>query len=254
MNPRSLIHTLGVLAGLSTLAPLARAADTVEPWDEGYADVDHYWGYDGIGLYRSERGVYGDMMLGWGVGHTLSPYLGMTMAGDGALNNLSVEPYLGVYGTPLDTDHMDLDLFMDFGPGDGALAITPAFELNLDLAPDQADCGLYLRTGFPITGRTNPADPDDPGKTVFAIEPLLGFYKTFGDSQVLVEVDMTIRPDAAEGERDTEIGGVALGFNYTLSDTVELINQVAMDVPQGDEKVSFGVFTGFIATLGHDHD
>lgn len=201
MNARTSIVALA--AGIWLMAPEARAADTVEPWDEGYADVDHYWGYDGIGLDRAERGIYGDMMLGWGIGHTLSPYLGTTLAGDGYLNNFAMEPYLGLYGNPLDTDHLDLDLFMDFGQGDGALTITPAVELNIDASPDLADFGLYTRTGFPITGRADPDDPEDPGKTVIAIEPLVGAYKTLGNSQVLVEVDMAIRPDAAEGERDS---------------------------------------------------
>jgi hypothetical protein len=142
---------------------------------------------------------------------------------------------------------------MDFSQGDGALTITPALELNIDVAADLADFGFYTRMGFPISGRADPSKPDDPGETVLAIEPLVGVYKTLGDSQLLVEFDMAIRPDAAEQERDTEIGAVALGFNYTVSDTIELINQVAMDIPQGDETMSFGVFTGFIATLGHEH-
>ncbi len=45
------------------------------------------------------------------------------------------------------------------------------------------------------------------------------------------------------------MGGLALGYNVTLSESIELINQLYLDIPQRDDPVAVGLMIGFIATL-----
>ncbi len=50
-------------------------------------------------------------------------------------------------------------------------------------------------------------------------------------------------------EKITDVGGLALGYNVTLSKSIELINQLCLDLPQQNEPVAVGLMIGFIATL-----
>jgi hypothetical protein len=55
---------------------------------------------------------------------------------------------------------------------------------------------------------------------------------------------------AAHGMYDVqEIGGVAVGHNVEVAEGLELINQVFVDIPHDGDDPSFGVITGFIATV-----
>jgi hypothetical protein len=40
-----------------------------------------------------------------------------------------------------------------------------------------------------------------------------------------------------------------LGYNLTLNDSLELINQVFIDLPQAGQGVAVGITLGFIASL-----
>jgi len=232
-------------------APHAFCVDTVEIWDVGATDVDFYMGIDGLRNGRAERAVFGDIMLGYGLTDRLSAYLGTCMEGDGYLSNSATGLYFGLFGTALDSDHFDLDLFLDIsGDGSGQLQLAPAIELNYDVAPDLAAWGAYLRAGSPIYGRSEPETENHDSAQHF--ETTFGSYWTATEStQLLVEYDMVFHPNPAAGERDLEIGGIALGFNYYLGDEsgIELINQLTLDLPQGGESLSAGVMFGMIASL-----
>jgi hypothetical protein len=58
-----IIALIVVLMSGVLMPGVAWAADTVETWDPGAADVDFYLGFDGVG---AERSVYGDIMVGYG--------------------------------------------------------------------------------------------------------------------------------------------------------------------------------------------
>jgi hypothetical protein len=64
--------------------------------------------------------------------------------------------------------------------------------------------------------------------------------------QLLLENDMGINHN---GETTAVIDGVALGYNVCVNDTIELINQVYLDIPQQREQIAIGVMVGMIATL-----
>lgn len=248
MNRFLTTATLGLMTLL--LADAARAADTVETWDAGATDVDFYLGYEGIGLREAaDRGTFGDLMLGYGIVERFSVYVGTSLEANGAFGDGAASPYLGIFGTVVDTEHVDFDLFLDVSTGGPSLtefAISPSLELNFDGRDDMSTGGLYTRVGVPLYGRGGKLD-----EMSLHLEAVIGAYYTVApDHQLLLELDATFHPfHRADHDHAVEIGGVALGYNVTLSDRIELINQVFLDIPQSGEPVAGGVMVGFIVTL-----
>lgn len=246
---------LMVLVALA-LAPAARAADTIETWDPGAADVEVYLGYDGVGAPAGDRQVFGDVVLGYGIVPGLSAYLAASLHADGVFAGGQADLALGAFGTPLDTDHVDLDLILDVsagGAGFSEFRLTPTLELNLDAEPDLASWGGYVRLGLPLFGQSRAAGTEvgHEHEAVFSVEVNPGVYVSAADDhQIFLEVDAALHPFAVAGERQVELGGLALGWNVALADEIELISQVYLDLPQDDEPVAFGAVVGFIATLG----
>lgn len=244
-----------LLVAASLVTPAANAADTVETFEPGASDVELYVGYDGIGLEKEQRGVYGDMMLGYGLRDRLSAFAGVVLEGNDGFSTGATTNYIGVFGTPVDTDHFDMDLIFGVSSGgpDQMFEVRPALELNLDSDPDMAGAGAYVRAPFPIYGRevASPIHPsDDETEITIQIETTAGAYAMLAPGhQLLVEYNMGFHLDPSEDEQTTELGGVSLGYNVELADGFELINQVFADIPQGDEGASFGVMTGFLATV-----
>lgn len=230
--------------------PLAgRAADTVEVWDAGAADVDFYLGVDGLGDHGLD-GAWGELMVGYGVVDGLSVYLTSRLEGDASFTSGQPGFSLGVFGTPVDTRMFDLDLFLDIGAGGEALrafTVTPSLEMNFDFGDASLGWGTYLRTGVPVYGQVEAEQPSGPH---YCIElELGGWFKLSEQHQVLLEFDFDLHPEPAPGERNVEIGGLGLGYNVVLSPAIELITELRVDLPQRDEAVGINLMVGFIATL-----
>ena len=75
------------------------------------------------------------------------------------------------------------------------------------------------------------------------------YYQICECHQLLLEYDMTLLNNPGKDEEILNIGGMALGYNLTISEKVELINQLYYDIPQNDEDHSFGISVGTIITL-----
>ncbi len=231
-------------------------ADTVETWDIGATDVDMYFGVDGLSRREKDYHAFGDIMLGYGITERFSAYLGTTLQSEDSFDNGSAHIYLGMFGTPVDTDHFDLDLFFDVSLSGQSLSqfqIGPALEINLDMSPERQSFGLYLRAGTPVYGRSisTPDHQDRQGsKMTSCLETTIGAYWTIFDGhQLLAEFSMGMHPDPAQDEREFDIGGLALGYNVSVCDSIELINQAYINIPQSGESLSVGVMIGFIATM-----
>jgi hypothetical protein len=198
-------------------------------------------GYDGTG--SASRSVYGDIMVGYGIVDNFSAYLGSALSAPDTLTGGEPRLYLGIFGTLVDTYHVDFDLFLDFcagGEGMSDLEVTPSLELNLDLAPDLASLGTYVRAG--VVARSS--STSNRAVADLVLNP--GAYLTVTEEQQLfIEYDMTV----AQSESGLEVGGVALGYNLVLNDSVELITQVHVDLPQAGETVAVSFMAGFIATI-----
>ena len=227
------------------------AADSIEAFDKGASDFEFYMGYDGLGLNRTDGAIFGESALGYGVTDTFGGHVGFLLEGNGYFNSAAKAVNLGVYKILVDTDHTDFDLFLDFEVSDdGALSFCPSFEWNLDYEPDLAAWGFYLRGGLVISGEDTEEGDTTKEKTSFNIEGTAGVYYTISDShQLLVEFDIAVPTDVPEGEENIEIGGIALGYNVSIHESVEFISQISLDLPQNEEDLAIGISLGLLATV-----
>jgi hypothetical protein len=257
-------RTAIALAAAALWAGAARAADTTETYGVGASDFELYVGYDGAGLERYEGTISAEALVGFGFTERFSGYVSAFAEGNERFAAGEGGAGFGIFGTPIDSDHFDLDLLLGAGFGDGSMFAAPALELNLDARPDLALCGLYVRAEEDLEGRDDsvaddPATPDvDEAKERYAFAPTtalaFGGYLTLGERhQLLLEYDMALHhgnADAPEGGSELlERGGVALGYNARLTDAIELISQISVDVPNGGERISAGFSLGLIATM-----
>jgi hypothetical protein len=236
-----------IAAGLLASTP-ARASDTVETWDVGATNVDFYLGF--FGLNADGGGSFGDIMLGYGIVERFSAYLGTTLTSDEHLGNGATEAYLGIFGTVIDSAHVDLDVLLQVMSGAGEFALTPALELNVDADPDMRSWGAYLRTHLPVHGRpTHPVTM--ASDTTYHVGLTLGAYRALGDRhQLLIEYQVDLHPDPIPEQPGIELGAVAIGYNLRLTDSLELINEVYAEVaPAAGERIGYGIMTGFIASF-----
>jgi len=229
----------------------AIAADTVETWDVGATDVDFYTGAENLGLTPEEGLVFGDIMLGYGLVDRLSAYAGMTFQTDRNLGQSDPMLYLGLFGTPFQSDHVDLDLFLDFTSSGGEASITPSLELNWDHDPDMATFGLYVRTGIVFEqADPDPASPDVTPGIGQSVEVNPGVYWSVTErSQLLVEYSTGYFPNPAAEQDRWDLSHLHLGYNRTLVDALELITEVNFTVDKVDGKTPWGAFAGIIVTM-----
>ena len=240
-----------VLAGLLVAGP-ALAADTVETFDVGATDLEFYVGLDGVGPKQQDRTLSTEFVVGFGIVDGLSLYTTGALEANHRFVDGSAGLGVGLFGTPLDTDHFDIDLVLDVSAGGDhftELAVAPMAEFNLDLDPEMGSWGLYVRAGAEIAGQPTEQGDEAAGPAV-AVLLNPGTYLTIaGRHQVLLEYDMAIAPRTADQEAGVDVGGLALGYNVTLADPFELVTQVAVDIPQEGEQAEVGFAVGFVATL-----
>jgi len=239
------MRTLLILTAVTAFGPAALAADTIETFDAGASDVELYSAVDGVGRGQQDQALGGEMVMGWGLARNLSAYLATSLEADGTLTGAETGLNLGVFGTPVDTDHLDVDLLLDLRVGGDGLReamVVPAVEVNLDRQPDLAAHGVFARAAAEIAGSQ---DRERPGRHVDLGLTVGGYWSLHPRHQLLVEYDATVHDDPDPGTPAVEAGGVALGFNSLLSPALELITEVKLDVPEA----TLGVMAGLIATL-----
>lgn len=256
------IIILGLSLILITSAPLY-AVDTIETFDPGASDFEFYAGFEGIGLDKYQKGISTEIALGYGLIENFSAIVGVAASSNEYFNNGEAELGLGIFGTPLDTDHFDLDLKLNAAIGGTGLtnfSLTPGLELNFDLKPDMALWGMYLIIDESLSGRDESVedDPTTPNvdesneKYVFAPVTVvaIGTYYTIAEKhQLLLQFDSEILNNPASGEDTFILGGIALGYNVVLNDYIELINEVSFDIPQSGEDFSAGINIGIVVSL-----
>lgn len=255
MNQRlvRLLAAVWLGIGLASGATVARAADTTEPFDLGASNLDLYLGAAGLGLRQDQVEVGGSTMLGYGLAERFSAMVGGDLVGNGYLADGAATLFGGVYGTVVESDHLDWDLFLVLAGGaeaGGQLVVAPSFELNLDLAPDRQSWGVYVRGGLAAAGQREAVGVDEARWRVSLELPVeAGSYLTVADGhQLLIEGDFVVT-EANRGRRAIEAWGIALGYNVQVTEVIELINELGLDIPRRGEPPAASVSFGFIATL-----
>jgi hypothetical protein len=220
----------------------ARALDTVETFDPGSVDVEMFAGFHGIsGAGRHSEGLNFDLALGYGFIDRFSGYAAAQIGSNAGFTKALGGAGFGIFGTPVDTDHFDMDLMLEFGFGDFGVALTPAVEFNFDLKPDLKLWGMYFRVEEVLTGDIEAASPGLAPYTVLTA----GTYWTITPRhKLLAEYDMTVANNPAVGERALDVGSVALGYNLMIRDNLAFVSAVHCDIPQAGEVVTFGASIG----------
>ncbi len=240
----------------------AYGADTVETYDQNAADFEFSMGIDGLNLDKYEKAVCGSVLVGYGLLPRFSGYVSLSAAADEYLTYGESGYSFGLFGTPVDTDHFDLDLMLDIGMGGeamGEMGVTPAIELNFDLLPDLGRWGLYARLEDSIAGRDE-STPDDPATNAdeaekkyeinHGLNQTYGTYVTIAERhQLLAEYYHLSNTNEAEGELASDIGGFALGYNVMLTDDFELTSQVSYHPSHDDQDEIWGAAVGIIVAI-----
>ena len=218
------------------------ALDSTETFPEGEMDLEFFLGLHGLKGGRHFDGLEFETSLNYGVIDRFSIYGRGQVGSDGDFDAVSGGAAFGIIGNPLDTDHFDFDLMLEFGFGDFGLALIPSVELNFDLKPDLRLWGVYIRIEQ-ILG----ADMDAGGSGFQAFSAVTaGTYWTIKDGhKLLAEYDMQFANNPAAGERVVDVGRVALGYNVGIGSNVDMINEIHCDVPQSGEKPAFCFSVGF---------
>ena len=227
-----------MLGGIS----ISWGADTTETYDPGASDFEFFTGFHG--LSQEEKKINSEVVLGFGFNPVFSGYLGTSSESNQNLNSSATENSInfGLIMTLFNSENFDLDLMLDV-QSFNSLSFTPALELNFDLEDDLNLAGFYLKVEEEITGSEN------ENKRLYNTVLTKGLYFTVSqDLQLLTEFDWSYDHDQSE----KNVGGVALGVNWRFSDSIELINQIYFDIPEGSEDFGWGIDFGFVATMLDD--
>jgi hypothetical protein len=237
-----------LLAALA-IPRIAAAADTMETPGEGNVDMEVYLQAGGLGLAAEEQ-IYGLChLITWGVTERISPFVGIEEGTNPFIEHAEGGPLVGLLATPLDTDHVDLDLVVHFhlaGRSFLDVQTVPGFELNFDLRPDLALWGLYVAGCVPMGARAG-----DGRRMDVAVELYAGTYVTLARiHQLLLETDIVIDPLPWGGDPVFDYGGVSVGYNVFVHEQLELITQLRVDVPTHGEQAAVDLMVGAIVSFG----
>ncbi|MCC6159200.1 MAG: hypothetical protein IT350_14215 [Deltaproteobacteria bacterium] len=232
------------------------AADTIETFDEGAFDTEFYIGAGGFALDRDEQTLGANTVLGYGLLDRFSGYLAFGVETNTYLAEGHSGAAFGLFGTLLETDHFDADLYGDVaadGEAMSEIVATPGLELNFDLRPDQALWGLYARVEASFTGEekeTDDPDAETEYETNRTMNHTFGTYVTIAERhQILLEYYRTAIKNPALGEPRVEAHQFALGYNVVVNDRIELVSEFSAHLPHGDEDFFWGAAIGFVGTI-----
>jgi hypothetical protein len=193
------------------------ALDTVEPFGAGVSDVELYLGGERLGR-RAEAALFASFQLGRGLSDRVSAYVNGSATHDVLDVPAAGSLHVGVYATLLDSAHLDVDVFLDYGTTEGETAAAAGIEVNLDAG----------RFGLFATAWEDLGAPGVPEVTLGAVATVAPGH------QLLVAYE----PSAHV---------VAAGYNLPILPGVELINEVACDLPRDGTTIS--VMTGVLLTI-----
>ncbi len=234
------------------------AADTIEPFGPGLSDLEAYVHIlENPGGGETGRAVLAETISGYGFTPRLSGAFGVSWEGVPGQSSSTTALAGTLFGTLVDTPHVDLDAYLGAGaPLDGSRTIeaVPGLEINLDFGPDQAVAGAYLRVEWPLGVPVSSGDARTarPGRIPAEVTCLVGAYVTLGEGhQLLVELPAGVSLEHGILRADAIPGEIVVGYNARVAGAVELITQVAVEWASVETQglaASSGVMLGVIVT------
>ena len=171
--------------------------------------------------------------------------MGFSFSSNGYLTAADSDFSLTLLSTVLDTEKFDLDLMLSAGTG----SISPGLELNFD--PTEI-FGIYLRVGASIYGgdKTVTDPEDDPWEVDFSLNLTPGVYLNVKEGhQLLLEASFDLGwCDEADHSGNLDLWSVALGYNFMVTEKIEIVTEVKTFHPDGGDQ-EFGIGFGVIASL-----
>jgi hypothetical protein len=220
----------------------AFALDTMEPFAPGFSDAELYLGVENVGESRAQTTPLFAGGVGAGLTERLSLFVGYAANADGYLSQASHGVDVSLYGNLGTWGPWAFDLGATLAEGAGSLQAGPFLELNWDLTPEQTTAGLYLRGGPTAAGAGAAVD--------WNWEQGLGGYYTVGeDKQLFLEWGTGYDLGRTPAQRAWQRGTLSLGFNWVVSDTLELITEAGVTLPRSSEASRCQASVGFVATL-----
>ncbi len=217
--------TLTSLIYVLTYAGQVMALDTAEPYPEGASEYELYMDYFGLGKKRADAHMFSSALYGTGITDRISVFFSPVFSASGDLVSEDSEFSMGVFGTVLDTTHLDIDLGLTLAhPSMVALD----FEINLDAADSLRLAGIYIRGRIAEAGE---AQTNDDGSEVHlstrSMENTLGLYWTVKEGlQILQENYFSLEFDRRSSTSNRSYDGSAVGLNIMIGPNIELIASV----------------------------
>ena len=244
----------------------AQAADTLETVPDDNFYMETTFGALNLGQEAQRTMISASVMLAYGMNDRLTSYI---IAGGNTnlymtkgVTNLGV----GLYGVLVKMPHFKLDLGLQAGVGRTGLTtsvgrsrmalkdefvLAPSLELNFDLKKDEKFIGFYLVFQEIFTGVEEEKDGQLLGYFTPSSYLRAGAYWSIvpGKYQVHLQFDMNINHFDTTIITDlvvpaVDIGGIAVGFNFFVTETIEILTEVYIDIPQNQETIAFGFSIG----------
>jgi len=249
-----------ILLLLPTLcfAQSTTTVNTYELYDVGATDFELYMDFTGLGLGKYEKTISTSALLGYGFNDRFSGYFyGIAMANE-YFNEASGGLGFGLLSGLIQTERIELDLIFNIETfAFSSFSLNPFIEFNYYFDKEKwRNSGFYIWLGETITGRDD-STPDDPTTTtieavtdysIIASTDLLfaAYYSLYEKHRLLLQFDMLFNHYTNPGEDIVGIGGVALGYNVFITDTIELLTSLSFDIPQEGEDFSVGIGAGLV--------
>lgn len=183
-------------------------------------------------------------VLGKGLNPFISAYMGVQLQGNRFLSYGESGLFLGAIATLYSFNRFSFDMTLEAGLINDYFYSAPGIEINFDLAPDQQFMGFYVDATEHMTG----ADDSGSGlKFTPETELCVGYYLSLIEGQQFhIRFDQRFRHNPAYNEPKYEIDALKLGYNLMISDGFQIQTEFEYQIPQRNDKNSFGVRIGLV--------
>jgi hypothetical protein len=216
-------------------------------------------GYFGIETGYEKSSAVGKAVWGLALNEFISAYMGMDLMGNKHLSDGTVGLFSGIIVDVAYFNRTTVVLTLESGlTNESSFYFRPGMNLNFDYSPEQSAWGVYLNSSEMITGTDASPGADDPltldideSAPSYMISPETDlsfgvYFSIIKRQQIHIVVDQRIRHNSQLYGKNYAFDGVTLGYNFMVSNFVQIQTQVTWDMPQTTEKNDLGFKIGLV--------